>query len=593
MIKILFAILFSVNIVWPACTKINMPTDYSIVANGTRANLKANFDETQTKVNPCMDSVDQVRGRFDGYTGSFSIYSLENLRLRLDTDASTTGRLSVENSNGDSLFRVSEDSSAKVFGALAVAGVATLTTAPVLSALTASLPVFTNGSKALASNTMTGTGSVVMSASPTFTGTIGAADATLSGNLTLSAIPTGRIPYTTTAGQVTSGTGLTYNGSAFGVTGTADISGNFAINTNKFNVTAASGNTAIAGIISVAGSGVALDINSAQSGTTLSSRIYNTSNTASSDARQILQVGGYSARDPYTNYSNSVVEWSTGMDNSDAQAYTISYNGPPGTSNALKITTGGAVTIPGTLGVTGVTTATGGLTLGASFVDKTTSLTSNTTLTSAHSTIFASASGGSFTITLPTAVGNTGLTYKIFKTDNTTNLVTIDGNGSQTVGGELTQALCGNTNNSVIKIISDGSNWELEDIKDEGSFTGTLTGTTGGSGTIYFIRNKNNVVLDFISTIYATSNSTACTITGMPTPLAPITAKVLNSTAYNLSDNSAPQGLNNGYFIKAETSGVLTLYASYSTTGFTASGLKGFMGALPYNTAAIINYTRF
>ena len=68
---------------------------------------------------------------------------------------------------------------------LAVTGVATLTAQPILSSLTASLPVFSDASKGLVSNAMTGSGSVVMSASPTLTGTIGAASQTLSGSLTV------------------------------------------------------------------------------------------------------------------------------------------------------------------------------------------------------------------------------------------------------------------------------------------------------------------------------------------------------------------------------------------------------------------------
>jgi hypothetical protein len=52
-------------------------------------------------------------------------------------------------------------------------------TSVTVSGLTASLPVFTNGSKTLASNAMTGTGNVVMSTSPTLvTPTLGAALAT-------------------------------------------------------------------------------------------------------------------------------------------------------------------------------------------------------------------------------------------------------------------------------------------------------------------------------------------------------------------------------------------------------------------------------
>ena len=70
-----------------------------------------------------------------------------------------------------------------VIPALAVTGVATLTAQPICSTLTASLPVFSDGSKGLVSNTMTGTGNVVMSTSPTLTGTIGAAAATFSGDV--------------------------------------------------------------------------------------------------------------------------------------------------------------------------------------------------------------------------------------------------------------------------------------------------------------------------------------------------------------------------------------------------------------------------
>ena len=57
----------------------------------------------------------------------------------------------------------------KVSGTLGVTGVATFTAQPIVSSLTASLPVFTDASKGLVSNTMTGTGNVVMSTSPTLT----------------------------------------------------------------------------------------------------------------------------------------------------------------------------------------------------------------------------------------------------------------------------------------------------------------------------------------------------------------------------------------------------------------------------------------
>jgi len=81
---------------------------------------------------------------------------------------------------------------ASVTGTLGVTGAATLPSItgattfanqPVMSSLTASRAVFTDGSKGLVSNAITGTGNVVMSASPTLTGTTAAANLDVSGAL--------------------------------------------------------------------------------------------------------------------------------------------------------------------------------------------------------------------------------------------------------------------------------------------------------------------------------------------------------------------------------------------------------------------------
>jgi hypothetical protein len=56
---------------------------------------------------------------------------------------------------------------ASLSGTLGVTGVATFTAQPILSSLTASQAVFSDGSKGLVSNAVTGTGNVVMSTSPT------------------------------------------------------------------------------------------------------------------------------------------------------------------------------------------------------------------------------------------------------------------------------------------------------------------------------------------------------------------------------------------------------------------------------------------
>lgn len=56
---------------------------------------------------------------------------------------------------------------ASIAGTLGITGVATFTAQPILSSLTASRAVFSDGSKGLVSNAITGTGNVVMSTSPT------------------------------------------------------------------------------------------------------------------------------------------------------------------------------------------------------------------------------------------------------------------------------------------------------------------------------------------------------------------------------------------------------------------------------------------
>jgi len=72
------------------------------------------------------------------------------------------------------------------------------------------------------------------------------------------------------------------------------------------------------------------------------------SNSGSANAHAYTQmlVLGAGAGDPYTKYSiNGVTEWSSGIDNSDFDAYKISSNGNLGTNDALVISTTGVPTL--------------------------------------------------------------------------------------------------------------------------------------------------------------------------------------------------------------------------------------------------------
>ena len=73
--------------------------------------------------------------------------------------------------------------------------------------------------------------------------------------------------------------------------------------------------------------------------------------------------------------------------------------------------------------------------------------------------ILVDASGSAITVNLPTAIGNTGKALVIKKIDLTANVVTLDGSGSQTIDQSLTWLLT--IPNEAIRIISDGSNWQI------------------------------------------------------------------------------------------------------------------------------------
>lgn len=85
-----------------------------------------------------------------------------------------------------------------------------------------------------------------------------------------------------------------------------------------------------------------------------------------------------------------------------------------------------------------------------------TKTTTATLATTNEDNVVVDATTTSFTVTLPTAIGNSGLTYKITKS-TASNVVTIDGNASETIGGTTTVDLVSLNDNIVIT--SNGANW--------------------------------------------------------------------------------------------------------------------------------------
>ena len=130
-----------------------------------------------------------------------------------------------------------------------------------------------------------------------------------------------------------------------------------------------------------------------------------------------------------------------------------------------------------------------------------TTVTAKTTtalLTEAEAgTILVSAAGGAYTVTLPTAAGNTGLTYHFIKTDANYTLITLAANGAETFNYEnstsapvATYARL-NTYCAEVTVVSDGTNWQVID-EAMGQVPGCL---------VYPTIQPTNIPKDFAVTI--------------------------------------------------------------------------------------------
>ena len=98
--------------------------------------------------------------------------------------------------------------------------------------------------------------------------------------------------------------------------------------------------------------------------------------------------------------------------------------------------------------------------LNATDLDRTLqSKTANYTALTTDDIVLYDATSGAGTVTLYTAVGNSGRMVGIKKTDSSANAVVIDGNASETIDGATTKEI--QFQNSSMTILSDNSNWRI------------------------------------------------------------------------------------------------------------------------------------
>jgi len=103
-----------------------------------------------------------------------------------------------------------------------------------------------------------------------------------------------------------------------------------------------------------------------------------------------------------------------------------------------------------------------------------TKTTTATLATTAEDNVLVDATTADFTVTLPAASGNSGLTYKITKS-TAANLVTIEGNASETIGGELNVVMA-SKDDSII-ITTNGTSWFY--LSDDITYAARYTSNSG------------------------------------------------------------------------------------------------------------------
>jgi hypothetical protein len=188
------------------------------------------------------------------------------------------------------------------------------------------------------------------------------------------------------------------------------------------------------------------------------------------------------------------------------------------------------------------------------------------------------ATSAAFTVTLPTAVGQSGKTIAIQKTDSTLNIITIATTSSQTINGASTKRC--STQNETLVLVSDGANWLIQSRTYPTVLSSlSLTPASAAFGTVTlgfyrFARRGSSLRIDFRWT-NGSATSTAASA-ALPSGI------VIDSSA--LSSQASGQPIGHWYGVSSSASNILSLNFSGaviydgSTTGtvyFSASYVSG------------------
>ncbi len=303
------------------CLTLTVPTDYLTIDAWRRADQAANWTATKTAHNDCKDSLNNgPLTRIVNWTSNLQMRSLQDLALRIDSDNNGTNKLVFLGGAADTLAKFTEDTTARFYRHMTVDSTLTVRKIVVLDSMRLNGPILLSGRVSL-TDSLIGVGmrltGNMAAVNGTYSGTLG-----VTGNLTLTTLTAGRIPYASTAGLI------------------AQDNLYWDATNDRLGI----------------GSGASsptydLEIGKTTIGAQVIATIYNHDNTnGASHATLGLFTGGASGGDPKVSFSTNVTDWSLGIDNSvSGDPFVLSANGSLGTSNVLSITTAGAATFPSTI----------------------------------------------------------------------------------------------------------------------------------------------------------------------------------------------------------------------------------------------------
>lgn len=111
--------------------------------------------------------------------------------------------------------------------------------------------------------------------------------------------------------------------------------------------------------------------------------------------------------------------------------------------------------------------------------------TGNYSAAETNEEIWCDATSGALTITLPAAATSAGWRFHITKVDTSVNAVTIDGNASEQVNGDLTQVLHFQWESA--ELACDGTKWVMRRTVHQRVSAKSANFTVGGLGPVYAI----------------------------------------------------------------------------------------------------------